>query len=121
MIKLTVFSGTSPESTKYGTVVDIPDEKLPDLIVRNIYSPSVFVDGHRLNQKFRGTDLLVLDVDDGLSLEEAKEVFKDFKHIIATTRNHQKEKKLSSGATKPACDRFRVILFLDKRITDEQV
>lgn len=40
-------------------------------------------------------------------------LFKNYKHVIVTTKNHQKWKD-----TKPPCDRFRVILFLQEPIYD---
>ncbi len=40
-------------------------------------------------------------------------MFCDMVHLIGTTASHQKEKK-----DKPACDRFRVVLKFEERITD---
>jgi hypothetical protein len=58
-------------------------------------------------------NLLVLDVDDGLSIKEAKQKFKEYKSLIYTTKSHQQDKK---GVT---CDRFRVIIPSINIPTDE--
>lgn len=87
-------------------------EELAELITLHDWAPAVFIDSYRKKANFGGTDLLVFDVDSGCTLAEAKEYFKDYSHIIATTRSHQVEK---NGVV---CDRFRVILELDKPIKD---
>jgi hypothetical protein len=48
--------------------------------------------------------MLIFDIDDGMSIDEAKRKFKKFTYLIVTTKSHKKEKK---GIV---CDRFRVIL-----------
>lgn len=75
------------------------------------YSLGTFKNNDRTNDSFEYAEAIGLDFDGGLTLNEAKLRFKKHKHIIATTRNHQKEK---NGII---ADRFRVILFLDKPIT----
>lgn len=70
------------------------------------YSPFNFKDGIKKSENWsnENQNLLILDVDDGMSIGVAKQEFKDYKYLIATTKSHQVEKK---GI---ACDRFRVIL-----------
>lgn len=70
------------------------------------YSPFLFKDGTKKSENWNNEkqNILILDVDDGLTIEKAKETFKGFKYFICTTKSHQKEKK---GIT---CDRFRIIL-----------
>lgn len=75
------------------------------------WSPSSFKDSLRRSDQFQETGLIVLDVDEGCTLDNAKLIFAPFKHAILTSRNHQKEK---NGVT---CDRYRVILQLDKTVT----
>jgi len=75
------------------------------------YSTGIFKNNDRKTNNFISADAIALDFDGGLSLTEAKLRFGKYKHIIAPTRNHQKPK---NGIT---CDRFRVIILLDKRIT----
>lgn len=83
--------------------IELTFDQLPDFIFNTNWSPSVF-NGLRQKKNFLQTDLLVLDIDSGCSIETAKTTFKDYQHIIATTRNHQKEK---NGII---TDRFRVII-----------
>lgn len=83
------------------------------------WSPSVFTTQYRSLANFISMELIALDVDEGLSLDEACKVFKDYQHVIGTSRSHQKEKAMPSGKTKPACDRYRIVLRLSKPITDQ--
>ncbi len=88
---------------------------LTDFIKHNDYSLGVFKDGHRKASNFIKAEAIGLDFDGGLSLKDAYDLFWDYKHIIATTKSHQKEK---NGTVD---DRFRVILFLEEPITDKDV
>lgn len=89
-----------------------------DWITQYNWSPSTFESKkdhdvpRRDNQHFEKCGLLVLDIDNDATIEFALTEFKEYKHIIATTKSHGIEK---NGVT---CDRFRVILFLDRPITD---
>lgn len=87
--------------------------ELSDYIRNSPWAPGIF-NGRRAISDLHRIGLLVLDVDAGETLGSAVERFKDFKHIIATSRNHQKEK---NGVV---CDRFRVVLFLDSEITNDK-
>lgn len=88
-------------------------DHLAKLVTENDWSHALFKNDYRNGANFYETNLFTLDVDEGCSLEEAKNIFKNYKHIIVTTRNHQKGKD-----NKPPCDRFRVILFLEAAIHD---
>lgn len=90
--------------------LDLNFQELKEFILVNNWSPIVFENNYRKSSNFKSCQFLVLDYDDGYSLNEAIEEFKNFKHIIATTRSHQKDK---NGKI---CDRFRVLLFLKGRI-----
>lgn len=94
---------------KRQTITSIND--LSHIICSSTWSHSIFAKRHRNNKNFLQTNLIVLDVDSGCTIEDAKQLFKSYTHIIGTTRSHQKDK---NGLV---CDRFRVILFLDKPIT----
>jgi hypothetical protein len=80
------------------------------------WAPSLF-NGDRSNANFQQTEILALDIDDGMPISKAVEIYRDFRHIIATSKSHQKEKITDSGKVKPPCDRYRVILFLDAPCT----
>jgi hypothetical protein len=78
-----------------------------------IWSPICWRNNERKSDEFYCSDFLVLDYDDGrITLDDAKEWAKDFSHVIGTTKSHQKEK---SGLV---CDRFRVVVPWENRITD---
>ncbi len=69
------------------------------------YSAGKFKDGIRRKENYyHRQSLIILDVDDGMTLQQAKHLFSNYKCVIGTTRNHQKEK---NGII---CDRFRIIL-----------
>lgn len=61
-----------------------------------------FKDGHRLEEKVKnGFNMIVLDVDEGVTLSMAQELLSEFKFLSYTTKRHQKE---DNG------DRFRILL-----------
>jgi len=61
--------------------------------------------GYRKADNFiPGENMIAFDIDDSLTLEEAKDRISQYQYIIYTTRNHRKEK---NGLT---CDRFRIIM-----------
>lgn len=88
-------------------------DELAALITSESWAPGTFSDQSRTIKNLVGIELLVLDVDDGCSLDQAKTEFASHRHIIATSRSHGIEK---SGKV---CDRFRVVLFLDSEITND--
>lgn len=64
------------------------------------YTAHTFVNNYRSSDKaIPGFDLLVLDIDDGCSLNSAKELLSDYKCLFATTKRHTAKH-----------NRFRVIL-----------
>lgn len=67
----------------------------------------------RNNESFQQIDLLVLDIDDGMTIEEAKIKFAEYSAIIGTSKSHQKIKNKGKSNEKAACDRFRVIIPLE--------
>lgn len=76
------------------------------------YSATKFKKGKRNNLSAKGVSTIILDVDDGQTLEEGIETFKEFKSLIVTTKSHQVDKK---GLI---ADRYRVILPLNQSIID---
>jgi hypothetical protein len=83
------------------------------------WSPAVFKDDYRNLENFQQMEVIALDFDEGMKLEEASLLFSGYQHVIGTSRNHGKEKKLPSGKIKPACDRFRVVFRLSRPITTD--
>lgn len=92
-------------------------EDVASIITTSNWSCGIYRDAHRNLENFAEAQLYALDVDGGCPLEVAKTLFAPYAHIIATTRNHRKEKTLPSGVVLPACDRFRVVLVLERPIT----
>lgn len=70
------------------------------------YSPFKFENNTKKSENWNNDlqNLLIMDIDDYLSIVEAKEIFKEYKYLICTTKSHQQDKK---GLK---CDRFRIIL-----------
>lgn len=91
-------------------------DHLAHLVTENDWSHSIFRENYRNSSNFTQANLVALDIDEGCSLNEARNLFKDLRHIIVTSRNHQKPKD-----SKPACDRFRVILPLEAPIFDASI
>ena len=70
------------------------------------YSPFNFTDGKKISDNWNNDNqnIIILDIDDNISIDEAKYIFQDYKYFICTTKSHQIEKQGK------VCDRFRVIL-----------
>lgn len=116
--KITVFSNAKNErQTSKGETIEVDLKKLKEISHQVFWSPCRFKEGKRKREFFEGTSLIVLDIDDSLKIEEAKQTLDGMKisYIISPTRNHQKQK-----GDAPPCDRFRIIAPLDKEITDVQ-
>jgi hypothetical protein len=71
-------------------------------------------ENRRSEADFFFSDYLTLDIDGGISLEEAKIKFEKYKVLIIATKSHQKPKKVKGQTVIE--DRFRVIIPFDKRI-----
>ena len=81
-------------------------------ILKCVTSPIVWQQGRRLAKNFLWADWIVIDVDDGLSIEQARTKLKGLTQVIGTTKSHQ----ITKDGVK--CDRFRVWLKLDSRCED---
>jgi hypothetical protein len=130
-----------PEKTKDWEMTDpkeleVTFDELTALICHCAWSPSELVPAEfvlvgdkyklapgkgRQKSAFLRSEICALDFDKNLTLEEAKAKFAGYKHIIATSRNHQKEKVRTDREGKitsvePPCDRFRVVFFFERPI-----
>lgn len=72
------------------------------------YSAIKWSGGVRKAENFEGASLIILDFDEGITMAEAGKEFNEYKLLIAPTKHHQIAKD-----NKPACDRFRLVLFSD--------
>lgn len=110
------FKGESLDNTKLSEMVcsystDIttgyvadkaPWEELHKLVTASGYHYTAhhFIEGYRNSEKLiPGFNLVILDVDEGVSLSTAQMLLKDYKALFATTKRHTKQK-----------NRFRIIL-----------
>lgn len=102
----TVTVSYSDHTSQNYNAVTIPFQKIRGLASSHfMYSASTFRDCYRnASNAEQGQTIFVLDIDNGMTLDEAKKKFGAYKAIIATTRSHQRDKH---GIV---CDRFRVIL-----------
>ena len=73
----------------------------------------------RLKLNFELAAGLVIDIDENLSIKDAIERLKEknYKHVIITSRNHQKDTE-KEGEFSPAQDRYHILLFFNKEVTD---
>lgn len=85
-------------------------KNLTKVVTTRTWSPIVFKDGVRASANFMQSELVGIDIDEGMGLEEAIERFSHLDCIIGTTKSHGIEKKTASGDIRPPCDRFRIIL-----------
>lgn len=88
-------------------------EATAELIKTSAWIPAVVSGDRRLLRDVVTVSVLAYDYDDGYPLASALEAIKDYKHLVGTTLSHQKPKPKDNGEVLEACDRFRVILFLD--------
>lgn len=96
------------------TVVGGGIEHLIKVCCSHTYSASVLVPVYRIEANFRCANLLVLDFDEGTSIEEVSEKVNGLHHAICPTRSHG----LDKGDGKGPQDRFRLMLELDRTIWD---
>lgn len=107
MINFTVSNHTANNFIAYSETI----EEFCNVIKSDInYSPFIFKDNYRNenNSLLNYCNCLIFDFDDNIDLIDGIDLFKQYTCIVATTRNHQKEK---NGKVR---DRFRIVLPLDK-------
>lgn len=103
--------------------IDIEFEELPNYVMQYSYCSNGLVNGVRSKntdnnnptgyEAYDGKeDVVILDVDDSVTIEQAQLIFAEYECIIITTKSHRKDK---GGKV---CDRFRIFLRLDKTIND---
>ena len=89
--------------------IDLTDkDKLKEIFTSYNYSFNDWGKNTCSKEAYKGMYGIILDVDEGITIEEAREVFEDYKYIIHTSTSHQIEK-----GDKPPCDRFRLIFPFD--------
>ena len=70
------------------------------------YSPYTFYTGKKVSENWNNDkqNILIFDIDEGLSIKDAMKIFDKYTYLIATTKSHNKPKK---GIV---CDRYRILL-----------
>lgn len=95
---------------------DVDFIDIPQMVTSGFaYAGGKFKDGHRKDVNYEGyEDVLILDIDEKVSIDQAKIIFKKYTNYIITSRSHQKLKN------KVICDRYRVFIKLSETITSEE-
>ena len=68
----------------------------------------------RKTSHFEFADFLALDIDFGISVNEAIRLFSEYRVLIVATKSHQLKKNIAGSEV--ACDRFRVIVPFARRV-----
>lgn len=112
---ISIFDGNQAHHmARVSRVIDGPWDELVNQVLLHPWAPGIFKEGHRTNASFEAMDWFVCDIDEGMTIEEAKVIFAPYQCAIGTSRSHQIAKR-----TKPPCDRFRVIIPLSQPITSD--
>src|SRR5438105_1017434 len=100
--KISLVDGTSPAILDAFETESL--EALAEKVSTNDWTPGSFSDGHRHAESWIGSDLMVFDVDEGLSADDAIARLEKagLQHVVLASRHHQKEKR-SGKKVKPAC------------------
>jgi uncharacterized protein DUF5906 len=93
-------------------------EDAREVFCNHAYSPNKWVGGYRTGANFTQATFVVVDYDDGVTINEAKNIFKPYQYIIVTSRNHRKIK--SENEDESEIDRFHVILTIKDVIADAE-
>lgn len=83
--------------------------EISEFMLTKNWSPVDFRNGHRLINNFISATCIGIDVDRGITIDQACELVASHPHIIATSKSHQKPKK---NDTKQR-DRYHIILPLE--------
>lgn len=98
-------------------------EGLAKYVDRYQTSPAVWVKkpgtkSQRCKENFVYADWIVVDVDEGVSLDYALKQIAPYHHVIGTTKNHQKPKKSQKDPkTLVVMDRYRFYVKLSRRVS----
>lgn len=87
----------------------------PDCKYQAMLFNGVTFNGYRDNAHAKEMYLLVLDYDEGMTIDEAVERFEQYEYVIYSSWSHQHTKHES-----PPCDRFRVVFPLSVPISKAQ-
>lgn len=124
-MKLSIFPSVSPlpkgkeekhqeskKASQCSTVDFMNDDQLADFVCTYAWSPFIFRDNKRLAANFLSTDLLVYDIDDGMTIDKATEIVEQQKLCALI---------LPSTSHTPEHHKFRIILPLARTITSPEI
>ena len=91
-------------------------ENIPEIVTSGCaYASAKFKDNHRLDANYEGyEDILILDIDEDVNIEQAREIFSKYENFIITSKSHQVEKN------NIICDRYRVFIRLSETLVDNE-
>jgi hypothetical protein len=95
--------------------IDVKSVYLQELFTSRLYSGNHWKDGSCKNDNFTSMSAIILDADQDIKIEEAKEIFKDCHYIIHTSTSHLADLERKGGKQ----DRFRIILPLNPEIYNQ--
>jgi hypothetical protein len=104
--------GDPGRATTLYKITEVKHADLPQIVTHHNYSPIHWY-GPRSTETFSGATGFGIDIDEGLSLDDAKKIIEERKihAFIATTKSHQVDKKNAKGEViAPAVDRFRILI-----------
>ncbi len=91
-------------------------EELQEITKKHHYSNISFKGGYRKKENFQGVSVLILDVDNGYTIEEVKKKLDGYQYLLVTTLHHQLSMK--NGKVIIPCDKYRLFFPLEEPITD---
>jgi hypothetical protein len=101
-----------------GKIVEFIDiTQVAEFIISKSYSAGLYDPAKRISKNWKMTNVVILDIDDdqpnNKNINDVSTQLKDYAHILAPTKSH----KIPKGINQKVCDRYRVILFLNKSIS----
>ena len=78
------------------------------------YSNIVWSNGQRKGENFQSVEILILDIDEGYSIDQMKKKLEGYQALIVTTKHHQS--KMKNGKEIAPRDRYRLFLPLAQPI-----
>jgi len=87
----------------------------------SVWCAPAFAGGRRSELHFLGAMWCVLDFDEGATKREMADKFRDYAFVLGPSKSDGIAKTTKSGQTKPACDRFRLVLRFSRPIFDMDV
>jgi hypothetical protein len=120
-IEISLFNHTDPKRSQIiNEIINVDFDKLADIVTKRMWSPGIFQKAgrgfKRSNKTWVATHLLCYDIDEGLTIDDAKQKLSSCRFFIGTTKSHQ----IMKGSKVP-CDRFRIVILLSETIKDSEL